>query len=90
MASKDYLALQDFNLEDLRNELALSKEGYKKMKFDHAVKGLDDPLRLRIVRRDIARIQTEIRRRELAEMSPEDLANRSKIRKRRRRQRKEK
>ena len=88
MASKKYIELQDYSVEELKSELNATQGDYQKMKFDHAIKGLDDPLQLREVRRDIARIQTEIRRRELAEMSEEELANRSKIRKRRRRQRK--
>jgi large subunit ribosomal protein L29 len=55
------------------------------MQFDHAVKGLDNPLTLREMRRDIARLKTEARRRELAQLTPEELAKRSKIRERRRR-----
>ena len=53
------------------------------MKFEHAIKGLENPLVLREVKSDIARLQTEIRRREIAAMSPEQLARRTKIRARR-------
>lgn len=84
MASKKFLELQDFTLEDLRSELEATQTQYQKQKFDHAVKGLDNPLTLREVRRDIARLQTEIRRRELADMSEAELNKRSKIRARRR------
>ena len=90
MASKKYIELQDYSTEELKSELEASQVDYQKMKFDHAIKGLDDPLQLREVRRDIARLQTEVRRRELAEMTDEQLANRSKIRKRRRRQKNQK
>lgn len=76
--------LQDFSDADLQSELEGTEASYQKMKFDHALKGLDNPLLLREVRRDIARIKTEIRRRELANASEETLANRSKIRARRR------
>jgi len=47
-------------------------------------KGLDNPVSLREFRRDIARLRTEVRSRELKNMSEEQLANRSKIRRRRR------
>jgi large subunit ribosomal protein L29 len=57
----------------------------RKRKFDHATKGLENPIFLREIRRDIARLKTEIRRRELANASKEALAKRSKIRERRRR-----
>lgn len=84
MASKKYLELQDFSNEDLVAELNETEVQFGKLKFDHAIKGLDNPLVLKEVRRDIARLKTEMRRRELGEMSEADLANRSKIRARRR------
>lgn len=84
MATKKFLELQDFSDEDLKSELEATEVQYQKLKFDHAVKGLDNPLTLREVRRDIARLQTEVRRRELANMSEEQLAKRSRIRNRRR------
>ncbi|HMQ47746.1 MAG TPA: 50S ribosomal protein L29 [Saprospiraceae bacterium] len=86
MASKKYLELQDFSDDDLKSELAGTEAQYQNLKFDHAIKGLDNPLVLREIRRDIARLQTEIRRREISKFSAEDLANRTKIRARRRRQ----
>lgn len=85
MASKKFLELQDYNEADLRSELASTEAGYQKLKFDHAIKGLDNPLVLREARRDIARLKTEIRRREIAAMDEEQLAKRSKLRARRRR-----
>lgn len=90
MASKKFLELQDYSSEDLTSELAQTEAQYQRLKFDHAIKGLDNPLTLREVRRDIARLKTEVRRREVAEMSTEDLAGRSKKRTRRRRERKNK
>lgn len=84
MATKKYLELQDFSDADLKSELEATEVQFQKLKFDHAVKGLDNPLTIREVRRDIARLQTEIRRRELATMSEEQLAKRSRIRNRRR------
>lgn len=90
MASKKFLELQDYTSEDLASELAQTEAQFQRLKFDHAIKGLDNPLTLREVRRDIARLKTEFRRREVAEMSTEDLANRSKKRTRRRRERRNK
>ncbi len=85
MATKKYLELQDFSDADLANELQQTELQYEKLKFDHAIKGLENPLLLREVRRDIARLNTEVRRREIANLTPEDLKNRSKIMARRRR-----
>ena len=81
MASKKYLELLDFTDDDLLNELKETSAQFEKMRFDHAIKGLDNPLSIREVRRDLARLNTEIRRRELDKADP---ANRTKIRARRR------
>lgn len=81
MATKKFIELQDFSDEDLMNELKETRAQYVKMKFDHAIKGLDNPIALTEVRRDIARLHTEARRRELIAA---DAATRTKIRARRR------
>lgn len=75
---------KDLNTEDLQYELESATLKYQKLKFDHSTIGLQNPLELREVRRDIARIKTELRTREIAAMSDEELANRSKKRNRRR------
>ena len=85
MASKKYLELQELSDADLIAELEGAETEYNKSRFDHSVKGIDNPLEIREMRRDIARIQTEARRREMAQMTPEETAKRSKIRERRRR-----
>jgi len=84
MATKISLELKELDDAELKNDLAETQEQYKKLKFDHAVKGLDNPLDLKEVRRNIARLKTEERRRELSAASEADLAKRSKIRARRR------
>ena len=85
MATKKFLELQEYSIEDLTSELAQTEAQYKRLKFDHAIKGLDNPLTLREVRRDIARLKGEMRRRDLTELNSEQLAERSKKRARRRR-----
>ena len=84
MASNKFLELQEFSDTDLVSELENTEMEYQKMRFDHAVKGLDNPMELREMRKDIARIKTEIRRRQITQMSEAELAKRSKIRQRRR------
>ena len=83
MASKKFIELQEFSDEDLKNELKETLVQYHKLKIDHAIKGLENPLTLRDVRRDVARMKTEVRRREVAAMTPEQVAGRSKLRLRR-------
>ena len=66
MASKKYLELQGHSDEDLKVELTSARREFQQMRFDNYTKGIESAASIRTLRRDIARIQTEIRRRELA------------------------
>ncbi|MBK7342738.1 MAG: 50S ribosomal protein L29 [Saprospiraceae bacterium] len=83
MPSKKSIELQEFSDADLLNELKETEAQFQKLKFDHAIKGLDNPITIKEVRRDIARLQTEVRRREVAAMSAGEVAMRDRIRNRR-------
>ncbi|MCZ2100588.1 MAG: 50S ribosomal protein L29 [Chitinophagales bacterium] len=83
MASKRYLELQTLSVETLKEELVQAKSGLAQLKFDHNSKGLQDINELRNAKKEVARLQTEIRAREIKEMSPEELSKRSRIRLRR-------
>ncbi|MGB3800261.1 MAG: 50S ribosomal protein L29 [Lewinella sp.] len=83
MASNKTLELRDASEADLKDQLNESVTSLEKMTFDHTVNGIENPLQLRTVRRDVARIKTELRRRELEAMSPEQLEKRDNIRRRR-------
>jgi large subunit ribosomal protein L29 len=84
MASKKYIELQEFTDEQVVSELEKTVSQFQKLKFDHTLKGLENPLALREVRRDIARLNTEMRKRQLSQLTPEQLAERSKLKARRR------
>jgi len=84
MASNKSVELRNASDADLQDQLNENTVSLEKMKFDHTVSGIENPLQLRAVRRDIARIKTEIRRRELAAMPAEALAKRDNIQRRRR------
>ncbi len=83
MATKKFIELGEMSDTDLKTEMNQINGQYQKLRFDHTIKGLDNPVTLRNTKRDIARIQTEIRRREIVAMSPEQTAKRSRIRLRR-------
>ena len=84
MATNKTHELRDISDADLRDQLNESTTSLEKMTFDHTVNGIENPLQLRTVRRDVARIKTEIRRRELEALPQEELAKRDQIRRRRR------
>ncbi|MEO6133381.1 MAG: 50S ribosomal protein L29 [Saprospiraceae bacterium] len=83
MATKKYMELGEMSDTDLKAEFTQMNGQYQKLRFDHTIKGLDNPVTLRSTRRDIARLQTEMRRREMTTMTPEQTAKRSRIRARR-------
>ena len=83
MASEKFKQLQDMSDADLRTELEGTLTQYQRLRFDHVIKGLENPIGLRDIRRDIARLRTEVRKRELAAMGENEVARRTKIRARR-------
>ncbi len=50
---------------ELNEELVDLKEELFKLRFQHATNQLDNPLKLKSVKRDIARVRTILREREL-------------------------
>jgi large subunit ribosomal protein L29 len=83
MASKKYLELQSMTSDVIQGELTQAKSDLVRMKFDHGSKGLQDPKALGDLKKDIARLNTELRSREIKAMGAEELAGRSKMRLRR-------
>lgn len=79
MASKRTIELKNLSVEDLKNEVIQLSSELSKLKFDHAVSGIANPLQIPGLRKEIARLHTEVRARELADMSPELLAKRNRI-----------
>ena len=51
--------------EELSEKLGESKKSYSELKMTHAVSPLENPIQLRALRRTVARIATEITKREI-------------------------
>jgi len=62
--------MRQMTLDDLKMRLAQSSEEIFKLKFRLVTQPLDDPLQIRRIRRDIARIKTLIREREISGIAP--------------------
>lgn len=84
MANNRIIDFREMAALDLQGELERSELQYQKLKFEHAVKGLGNPLMLRNLRREIAQIHTVLRFKEIAVLSAEELKGRSKLVRRRR------
>jgi large subunit ribosomal protein L29 len=59
--------IRDLPLDDLEQQLAETKQELFNLRFQNATGELDNYMRLKELRRDVARIHTIIRERELAE-----------------------
>ncbi len=56
--------VRESSVADLQEELGKSRKAYSDLKMAHAVSPLENPIQLRVVRRSIARIATELTKRE--------------------------
>ncbi len=67
MKSKDYKdALRAKSLVDLKKEENDLKDQLFKLRFKHATRHVDNPLEIKYIKRDIARVKTIIREKEMA------------------------
>jgi len=63
------IKLNGLTIEELREMLDNNQVNLNKMKMNHRTAELENPLEIRSVRRNVARILTEINKRELQQSS---------------------
>lgn len=56
--------VKELSVAELQEELDKSRKAYADLKMAHAVSPLENPIQLRSVRRNIARLATELTKRE--------------------------
>lgn len=61
-----YSEVSKLSEKDLDKKLVELKEELLNLRFQHTINQLENPMRLSDVKKDIARVKTEIRQRELA------------------------
>ena len=59
--------INEMSSPELENELSELKTELFKLRFSLATNGLDNPMKIKEVKKDIGRIKTVLRQRELAE-----------------------
>ena len=57
--------IKELNDKDLQERLEAEKDNLARLKMNHAISPLDNPLQIKDVRRTIARFATELRQREM-------------------------
>ncbi|MCI9285248.1 MAG: 50S ribosomal protein L29 [Muribaculaceae bacterium] len=55
----------EVSTQDLRDRLAEMEKDYAQLKINHAISPLDSPAKITHARKEIARVKTELRMREL-------------------------
>lgn len=66
--------LREMSLDELMDALVEAKEERFNLRFQVATNQLDNTARLKTVKKDIARIRTVLREREMAEINAEESA----------------
>lgn len=62
----DFLkSLAGMNVQDLKARIAEDEQRMKKLQFAHGLSPLENPMSLRTLRREIARLKTELKKKEL-------------------------
>ena len=57
--------IKDLTTEEIREKIETERAALTKLKMNHAVSPLENPMLIRTTRRNIARLMTELRKREL-------------------------
>jgi large subunit ribosomal protein L29 len=58
--------INTLSIDDIKQRLVDDTAMLQKLKFNHAVNPLDNPIQIKYMRREIARLKTELRQREIA------------------------
>mgnify|MGYP001424666819 CR=1 FL=1 len=57
--------IKDLTEKEIQERLDIEKDRLQRLKLNHAISPVDNPLQIREARRNIARFATELRQREL-------------------------
>ena len=58
-------SVKELNVSDLKAKISEDQLRLKKLEFAHAISPLENPMNIRGLRRDIARLQTELKKKEM-------------------------
>jgi large subunit ribosomal protein L29 len=63
-------SLKDMSETDLTSRIKEDQQRLKKLEFAHAISPLESPVNIRLVRKDIARLKTELTKRKSGKPAP--------------------
>ena len=59
-------SIQGLNEQDLQARINEDEQRLKKLEFAHAISPLENPMSIRILRRELARLKTEFKKKQLS------------------------
>jgi large subunit ribosomal protein L29 len=59
--------IKELTIKEIVEKLQVEKENLVRLKLNHAVSPLDNPMKIKVGKKNIARLQTVLRERELKE-----------------------
>ena len=59
--------IKELTVKEIVEKLQVEKENLVRLKLNHAVSTLDNPMKIQVSKKDIARLKTVLRERELKE-----------------------
>ena len=62
--------LKDLSETDLHSRIREDEQRLKKLEFAHAISPLESPVNIRLLRKDIARLKTELTKRQIGKTAP--------------------
>ncbi|NND93303.1 MAG: 50S ribosomal protein L29 [Flavobacteriales bacterium] len=62
-----YSEIKDLSTDEIREKLSVERDAITKMRINHAISPLENPKAMGATRKNIARMLTELRKREIAE-----------------------
>jgi large subunit ribosomal protein L29 len=57
--------IKELNNKEIQERMDVENEHLVRLKLNHAISPLDNPMQIKVVRRTIARLATELRQREI-------------------------
>lgn len=58
--------IKELSIKDLRSQIEVAEKAYRELKVTHAISPIDSPAKITADRREIARLKTVLREKEIA------------------------
>ncbi|MCM1005496.1 MAG: 50S ribosomal protein L29 [Prevotella sp.] len=58
--------IKELSIQELRDRLEVAEKAYRELKVTHAISPIDNPAKITFDRREIARLKTVLRQKEMA------------------------